>query len=459
MTVDALPLRGFAARGDVRLAGLRHLPIRTLAVLADVAAFFVPLALLGLSPTAAALAAAVGYVATRRPGRRRARLVPSAAKDAPWLLARVAVVTVVALLLPVTEPYRQDLVAAAPVVLAGLLVGRTVANRLLAALRRRGIGLEPAIVVGGGPTGIAVANALSGRREFGLHPVGFVEVGRVDHDLPTLGRPSDLVGILLGQGIRRVVVAFSGSREADLVNVLRDCSQLRFQHHVHVLPRFFELGVTDDRGADDLWGFPLVPLRPSGPTPLDRRLKRLLDVSVAGLMLLLTAPVFALVALGVRLSGPGPILFRQKRVGQYGQVFEMIKFRTMAENDDSETQWSVDDDDRVTRVGRFLRPTHLDELPQLLNVLRGDMALVGPRPERPIFVEQFAIEHRGYENRHRVPVGLTGWAQVNGLWGDTSIADRARFDNAYIENWSLRRELGILLRTVPTVFGGRRDDR
>ncbi|MCZ7629451.1 MAG: sugar transferase [Microthrixaceae bacterium] len=150
------------------------------------------------------------------------------------------------------------------------------------------------------------------------------------------------------------------------------------------------------------------------------------------------------------------MFFRQVRIGLGGRPFEILKFRTMTVNDDSHTQWSVDQDDRVTAVGRFLRPSHLDELPQLINVLRGEMSLVGPRPERPHFVEQFSAEVDGYEHRHRVPVGITGWAQVNGYWGDSSIERRVRLDNRYIENWSMWRDLVITLRTIPTLLGRRR---
>ena len=148
----------------------------------------------------------------------------------------------------------------------------------------------------------------------------------------------------------------------------------------------------------------------------------------------------------------------QRRNVLHGEPFELLKFRTMRENDDSDTTWTVDDDQRVTWIGRILRPTHLDELPQLVNVLRGEMSIVGPRPERPVFVDLFNVEVPRYEDRHRVPVGITGWAQVHGLWGDTSIADRARFDNRYIEDWSLWRDLQIVLRTIPTLLGSRDEE-
>jgi hypothetical protein len=158
----------------------------------------------------------------------------------------------------------------------------------------------------------------------------------------------------------------------------------------------------------------------------------------------------------VKFTSRGPTFFRQVRVGIAGRPFEILKFRTMKVNDDSATQWTVDDDDRVTAAGKVLRPSHLDELPQLINVLRGEMSLVGPRPERPHFVEQFGAEIDGYHERHRVPVGITGWAQVNGYWGDTSIETRVRLDNRYIENWSLWRDMVIGFRTIPTLFGKRR---
>jgi lipopolysaccharide/colanic/teichoic acid biosynthesis glycosyltransferase len=173
-------------------------------------------------------------------------------------------------------------------------------------------------------------------------------------------------------------------------------------------------------------------------------------------LLLLVSPIMLACAVAVKLTSPGPVFFRQVRIGIGGRPFEILKFRTMRVNEDSATQWSVTDDDRVTVVGKVLRPSHLDELPQLFNVLKGEMSLVGPRPERPHFVEQFGEQIDGYHFRHRVPVGITGWAQVNGYWGDTSIETRVRLDNRYIENWSLWRDLVIGMRTIPTLLGKRR---
>ena len=163
--------------------------------------------------------------------------------------------------------------------------------------------------------------------------------------------------------------------------------------------------------------------------------------------------MLAAAALAVRAEGGKGVIFRQTRVGRDGRLFELLKFRSMrpANETESQTQWSVAADNRVGKVGKFLRCTSIDELPQLWNILRGDMTLVGPRPERPHFVEQFSSQFDRYSHRHRVQVGLTGFAQVSGLKGNTSIADRARYDNFYIENWSLWLDIKIIIRTFRAV--------
>jgi lipopolysaccharide/colanic/teichoic acid biosynthesis glycosyltransferase len=164
--------------------------------------------------------------------------------------------------------------------------------------------------------------------------------------------------------------------------------------------------------------------------------------------MVLLVPLFLVVALAILLSSRGPVLFHQRRIGRGGHPFDLLKFRTMRVNTDADTTWSVENDSRITAVGRFLRRTSLDELPQLVNVVRGEMAIVGPRPERPYFVDRFETEVPNYGYRHRVRPGITGWAQVHGLRGDTSISERVRFDNQYIETWSLPLDVVILALTV-----------
>jgi exopolysaccharide biosynthesis polyprenyl glycosylphosphotransferase len=328
--------------------------------------------------------------------------------------------------------------------IAGLFVIRHLNRRIEPA--------ETAIVVGAGETGAQLARHLLEHREYGIEPLGFVDrVVDDDLPLPVLGDVDNLDRILRSSGARHLLVAFGVVPEDDLVRVIRRC-QLR-DVDVWVIPRFFELGLPVPSGdAEEVWGIPLARLPRRALRSAQWRLKRVFDLTLSGTALVLLAPALGAISLAVRISSPGPVFFRQERVGQRGRAFELLKFRTMLVNEDSPTTWSVEDDQRVTRVGRFLRRTSLDELPQLLNVVRGDMSLVGPRPERPYFVEKFRDEVRGYDDRHRVPVGITGLAQVNGLRGDTSIKERAVFDNNYIENWSLWADVRILARTAVAVM-------
>ncbi|MBV9354869.1 MAG: exopolysaccharide biosynthesis polyprenyl glycosylphosphotransferase, partial [Chloroflexi bacterium] len=202
-------------------------------------------------------------------------------------------------------------------------------------------------------------------------------------------------------------------------------------------------------------------LREVDPHGWQFAIKHAFDRTFAALALIALAPLMLLIALGVRVSSPGPILFRQRRVGRDGREFDVLKFRTMRVPDSNENfappegcaPGGIEGDDRRTRVGAFLRDFSLDEIPQFINVLRGEMSVVGPRPERPEFVRRFTVEVQRYDDRHRVKSGITGWAQVNGLRGQTSIADRVEWDNYYVRNWSLRLDLRILAMTVGEVLG------
>ena len=344
----------------------------------------------------------------------------------------------------------QILVITLPLV----LLGRVISFRLTNLARNRGYDLEDTLIVGTGPVGVDVAEALLANPQFGLVPCGFVDRFDDEFTLPLVGRPEHLPEILARTGTRHVVLAFGAAGEEELVGIIRRCHDSSVQFYA--VPRLFELGVSHEDVGHEVDGLPLVPVRSPGTSSQMWPAKRAFDIAASSFLLLLTAPIFLACALAVKITSPGPVFFRQVRVGIGGRPFEILKFRSMKVNDDSATQWSVDEDDRVTVAGRFLRPSHLDELPQLLNVVRGEMSLVGPRPERPHFVEQFGAEIDGYHYRHRVPVGITGWAQVNGYWGDTSIERRVRLDNRYIENWSLWRDLVIGLRTIPTLLGRRR---
>ncbi|MEV6331805.1 exopolysaccharide biosynthesis polyprenyl glycosylphosphotransferase [Streptomyces sp. NPDC051909] len=314
---------------------------------------------------------------------------------------------------------------------------------LVLARRRRAARTHPrsALVVGAAGPARRFAGALAQHPEYGVRPVGIV-APRADGEpgLPVLTTTEEIHRAVIQNTVRDAVVLASDAADEGLVTLFQQygCATWR---------------VGGERAGgpmgDHLWGYGCRRLVPLGERP-GLTAKRVLDVALAGPALALALPVLAVCALAVRIAdGPG-VLFRQERVGQNGRLFTLLKFRTLKPADETEsaTQWSIANDRRMSPAGHFLRKTSLDELPQLWNVLRGDMSLVGPRPERPYFVAQFSRVHAGYAARHRMPVGLTGLAQVHGLRGDTSIEDRCRFDNHYIDHWSLWQDVCILLRTA-----------
>ncbi|MWK35095.1 exopolysaccharide biosynthesis polyprenyl glycosylphosphotransferase [Actinomadura sp. J1-007] len=280
--------------------------------------------------------------------------------------------------------------------------------------------------------------------------------GELPAELPVLGDCEDLSRILWDHGIGTVVVNAEEVERAWLDVIVRICFALRCETLLMLSP--IDALSVDGARVEHLAGMPCVRLPRPRHEGLARHVKRAFDAAAALAALLLLLPVLAACALAVRLdTGPG-VIFRQRRVGLDGREFVLLKFRTLLPADDHEadTRWSVDGDERLKPVGRFLRDTCLDELPQLWNVVRGDMSLVGPRPERPHFVRHFAGRCPGYTLRHRMRGGMTGWSQVHGLRGDTSIDLRARYDNHYIDGWSLGSDLKILLKTVRVVLLGNR---
>jgi exopolysaccharide biosynthesis polyprenyl glycosylphosphotransferase len=331
---------------------------------------------------------------------------------------------------------------------ASLVAARVGACALLKAAHRRGWWHEPTLVIGTGATALRAVHLLHNHPELGLAPRGFLDSRPPQDpaDLPLLGEPVELAGVVARHGIQRVIVCFPDSPDKDLVPLLRACRGLPVD--VCMVPRCYELGAALPRGyLDELGDLPLIPLRRLGYGPLGAATKAIFDVVGAAVLLAMCAPVLLALAVAVRLDGGGPALFRQTRVTRSGATMELLKLRSMIHHADSDTRWAVHPE-HTTRLGGWLRCTHLDELPQLINVLRGEMSLVGPRPERPYFAARFAQQIPRYGDRHRMRTGLTGWAQVNGLHGDTSIAERIRFDNFYIEHWSPWLDMVILARTL-----------
>jgi exopolysaccharide biosynthesis polyprenyl glycosylphosphotransferase len=329
---------------------------------------------------------------------------------------------------------------------------------------------RPTLIVGAGLIGAHVERRLLRQPELGLLPVGYLDADPPpdemvpDRTAPVLGGPSELGEVARATGARHVVLGFSSAPDRLLIPLVRECELRGLE--VSLVPRLFE-SINVRVALEHLGGLPLFGLHSIDPRGWQFRVKHVLDAVFAGLLCLVFAPLFILLATAVRVSSPGPVLFRQRRIGRDGRDFEILKFRSMRLTPDEEQQLveenvfplpgdlgpgGVEGADRRTRVGTFMRRTGFDELPQLINVVRGDMSLVGPRPERPEFVDVFGSGIERYSDRHRVKSGITGWAQVHGLRGKTSLRDRVEWDNYYIENWSLSLDFKILLMTVLAVF-------
>jgi exopolysaccharide biosynthesis polyprenyl glycosylphosphotransferase len=389
-------------------------------------------------------------------GRHRLRICLRVSDELPRLAA-LAVLPVL-LLLPWMEPTGG--LARLVALSAGLLVTmRAVSYAVLRAAHRHEWLTEPALIVGTGKLGVEIGELLREHTDLGLRPVGFIDslAPGPESSLPLLGEMSEVSDLVLEHGVGRIIVSFPAGSDADLVSALRANRSLPAE--VCVVPQMYELAAAIPRGClDDIWGIPLIPLRRCGLQWSGRMVKRAFDLVVGTTLLVALAPVLLVLMLTVLLSCGRPVLFRQVRVTRSGQVMKITKLRTVAGRD-TEVRWTVAPGEG-SALCRWLRATHLDELPQLLNVVRGEMSLVGPRPERPYFTSRFAEVIPRYDDRHRTHSGMTGWAQVHGLTGDTSISDRVRFDNDYIEHWSLWLDIVILVRTIAEPLTGiRRDHR
>jgi exopolysaccharide biosynthesis polyprenyl glycosylphosphotransferase len=384
------------------------------------------------------------------------RIALQALNEVPALTRRLSIPVLAVLAARAWLAIDASVVVQAVLTLPVLTASRLCAYGVLRRARRRHHLLQPTLIVGSGDIASEIARLLQRHPEYGLVPVGFVDTVPPNGDrqlaVPLLGSLHHLEYVLDQYSVQHIIVADGPPKgsESEWVGILR--SAILHDVEMHVTPRFPDLGlVAQGTGADEIWGIPLHRVRRSAMRTTAWRVKRAFDVVFGALLLLPVAPLMGAIALVVRLGGPGPIIYRQRRIGQHGRPFELLKFRSMRTSHDGATSWTAAMEDQ-TRVGRWLRRTSLDELPQLWNVLRGDMSLVGPRPERPHFVQRFGAEIPGYLDRHRVAVGITGWAQIHGLKGDnTSLQDRARFDNLYIERWSLWLDLVTIARTVGTI--------
>ncbi len=374
----------------------------------------------------------------------------------------------VAGLVELTRPSVTDagLIAIQFLIGTGLLVlWRTGWSTARLRARRAGASGRPTLIVGAGEVGARLERHLRELTGLGLIPVGFVDPDPVPtfeldrRRAPVLGSPAEFDAIVDETRAAHAILAFQIEPDVTLRRIVRRCRERGLT--MAIVPRLFD-DATNRMVLEHVGGIPVFELRQVDPKGWEFAVKHGIDRVASALLLVLLSPLLAAIALAVRTSSPGPTLFRQRRVGRDGQVFDVLKFRSMrvaperpgasvAHGDSA--PGGVEGEDRRTSVGRFIRAFQLDELPQLANVLRGEMSLVGPRPERPELAGEFAEHIRRYEERHRVRSGITGWAQVNGLFGPgTSLADRAEWDNWYIQNWSFWLDFKILLMTIPAAL-------
>ncbi|GAB4543262.1 MAG: undecaprenyl-phosphate glucose phosphotransferase [Anaerolineae bacterium] len=336
-------------------------------------------------------------------------------------------------------------------------LGRVIHARFQWGLQARGFNQVRLLIVGAGEIGRMLLQKIRQSPGLGYQVVGFVE----DRNPPSnvlgvevLGSTSDLSRLIEAHQIDEVIIAIPEASHQEILSIITRCEREKVS--IKVFPDVFQL-MASEVSIGDLNGLPLLTVRDIALRGWRLALKRAVDIIGSALALVLFSPIMMLVAILVKLDSPGPVFYAQERMGLDARPFMMIKFRSMRYDAEAQTGpvWATEDDPRRTRIGAFIRRFSIDELPQLINVLVGDMSLVGPRPERPVFVEQFKKSIPRYMDRHKEKAGMTGWAQVNGLRGDTSIVERTKYDLWYIENWSLLLDFKILLRTLMSVLSDR----
>jgi len=347
--------------------------------------------------------------------------------------------------------HRQFLFYAWAINIGLLTLARSLHAQVQWQAQARGIGDDRVLIIGAGEVGQMLVQKVLQNPKLGYQVVGVVDNGKTSAiatllGLPILGTLVDIPWIIEKYAIDEVIIGLPESSHQELVGIISLCE--REKVGIRVFPDVFQI-MASEVGIGDLGGLPLLTIRDVALQGWKLTLKRGMDVVVSAVGLILTSPLMLLTALLVKLDSPGPVFYVQERMGLDARPFKILKFRSMRHDAEVEGPgWTTEDDPRRTKLGTIMRRFNIDEFPQLINVLIGDMSLVGPRPERPVYVEQFRQSIPRYMDRHREKAGMTGWAQVSGLRGDTSIAERTKYDLWYIENWSLGLDIKIIMRTI-----------
>ena len=336
-----------------------------------------------------------------------------------------------------------------------VMIARLIYHAVQWRMQARGVGRDRVLIVGTGDIGRLVLEKIKGSPHLGYEVIGFVHKdGETEPEkvlgVPVLGNSDDLTRLIDELHIDEVIIALPEASDDEMLDLISKCSKASLS--IKVFPDVFQIIATQVT-IDDLGGLPLLSVRDVRQRGWRLTVKRLMDVTLSAAGLVFISPLLFIMGILIKIESPGPVFYVQERMGLDARPFMMIKFRSMRQDAEANGPgWTTPDDPRRTKLGTFIRKTNVDELPQLINVLIGDMSLVGPRPERPVYVDQFRRTIPRYMERHKEKAGLTGWAQVNGLRGDTSISDRTKYDLWYIENWSLLLDIKILIRTGLRMF-------
>ena len=334
-------------------------------------------------------------------------------------------------------------------------IERFLLRLILRYLRAKGFNIKYILIIGAGEVGVKLFNTIKKNTYLGYKVIGFLDddiEGELEEGVKVIGKIKDLDKIYAEQIVDRVIISISPRHFELLQNIIDNCEKIGVR--AEIIPDYYRY-VTSHPNIESIDDIPIISVR---RIPLDisynHYIKRIFDIIFVSTAFIIFSPLLIIVALLVKLTSKGPIIYSQERVGKDGEIFKIYKFRSMYTENSyiDEEKWTQKDDPRITPIGKFIRKTSIDELPQFYNILKGNMSLVGPRPERPYFVDKFKESIPRYMIKHHVQPGMTGLAQINGYRGNTSIKKRIKFDIEYVENWGILLDLKIIIKTIPTLI-------